>query len=865
MQIKTLILIVAVFGSFLTIKAQSLTRTKQDSLLVVWNNLNQQDSIRLNAIHRIAWEGFRLKNPDSAFYYAQLQYDFARTAKNKYFQALALNTQGDYYLLKGDPDKALGLFNSALKLSQELKNKKPQLASLGNIARVFQTKGEADKALNYNLQVLKISKEVQNKSEIGKILTDIGNNHVKKGDLSTGLEYLKKSKKILEELDDKYGIVRVQSYMANIYMQQMNPEEALKLLALNMVYFEETGNKTLLAGCLSNMAGIYASQGNNKKALENLEKALPYFEEINNTPYIATISQNLGRIYYADGNLERALEFTLKSLKLSRAIKNKNAIAFANKGIANILSDQGKHTQAISYGNKALVFFQKVEDVISINQTSLNLTKSYKAIGNYKKAFEMNMLHFQMRDSLNSKENQKAIIELKVQSDYEKQKAIDDLKNEKEITLQEQKTAAQLRVSIAIGIGLLLISLLAIIIFNKLKLTKKQKFIIEEQKQKVEQSEKHKQQFLANMSHEIRTPMHAISGMTNILERNKHPKSQDVFLKAMRTSSDNLVVILNDVLDLSKIEAGKLEIENISLNLESVIENVIQILKFKAEEKGLILSYNIDNNVPFLIMGDPTRLNQILINLVGNAIKFTEKGKVKILVSSTDNKLHFEIKDTGIGISKSKHKTIFGAFEQAKDSTTRYYGGTGLGLNISKQLVDLQNGEIWVESLEGNGSTFYFELPLTIPETNAVSQNFISEKKLKAMTKSLKGIRILIVEDNPFNQMIAQDDLLYYIEDITIDTVENGVLAIDKFKINNFDLILMDVQMPVMNGFEATKSIRDIERFEGNGAKIPIIAMTASLLKTEIDSCYNAGMNNYIPKPYKLEELILPIFKELRS
>ena len=865
MKIKTIILAIVIFGSFLTTKAQSFSETQQDSLMGLWKDVTQQDTIRLNAIQRIAMESYRFKNPDSAFYYAQLQYDFARTTKHKNFQALALITQGDYFLLKGNPDKALDIFNNALKLSQELKDRKPELISLGNIARVFLAKGEIEKSLDINLQILKISEEIKDTSETGKSLVAIGENYIRKGDLSTGLEYLKRSKKIFEELEDKYSVIRVQSFMANTYMQQRNTDEALKLFTLNLAYFESIGNKTLVAGCMSNLGGAYVSQGNTKKGLDYLEKALEHFEDTGNIPYIARLYQNMGRIYYDEGHLERALEYATKSLKLSKEIKNASAIATAKQNIGIILADQEKHAEAIPYGNEALVFFQDTHHVMKISDTSKNLSRSYEATGNYKKAFEMNNLHFQMRDSLNSKENQKAIIELQVQSDYEKQKAIDDVENQKEIAIQEAKTKSLQRISWAIGIGLLLISILAYAIFNKLKVTRKQKIIIEAQKKKVEQSEKYKEQFLANMSHEIRTPMHAISGMTNILERNDHPKSQDFFLKAMRTSSDNLVVILNDVLDLSKIEAGKLDIENISLNLEAVVENVIQILKFKAEEKGLILSSEIDNDVPTLIMGDPTRLNQILINLVGNAIKFTKKGTVKILVSSIDNKLHFEIKDTGIGIPKDKHESIFGAFEQAKDSTTRYYGGTGLGLSISKQLVDLQNGKIWVESIENKGSTFSFELPLTIADANAVSQSFISEDKLKTMAKSLKGIRILIAEDNPFNQMIAQDDLSYYIEDISIETVENGVLAIEKFKANTFDIILMDVQMPEMNGFEATKNIRDIEKSKGRTIKIPIIAMTASLLKTEIDSCYAAGMDNYIPKPYKLEELIVPIFNELKS
>ncbi len=641
MQKKTILLMIAIFGFLTSSKAQSFTEIQQDSLMTIWEDQTQQDTIRLSAMQRIAMEGYRFKNPDSAFYYAQLQYDFALTTKHKNFQALALITQGDYYLLKGDPDKALDIFNIALKLSQELKDRKPELISLRNISRVLQTKGEIEKSLDINLQILNISEEIQDSTGIGKSLGDIGENYARKGDLTSGLAYLKQAKKIFVELDDKSSISRVRSFIANIYMQQGNLDEAFKLITLNLAYFEDIGNKTLAAGCFSNLAGIYVNQGNTKKGLEYLEKALEHFEEIGNIPYVAGLSQNMGRIYYDEGNLERAIEYTTKSLKLSEIIKDENTQAAAKQKIAIIFAEQGKYTQAISYGNEALIFYQKTDDIIGVSDASGNLTKSYKAIGNYKKAFQMNNLHYKMRDSLNSKENQKAIIELQIQSDYEKQKAIDDIKNQKEIAIQEAKTKAQKRISWAISIGLLLTSLLAIVILNKLKVTRKQKVIIEAQKKKVEQSEKYKEQFLANMSHEIRTPMHAISGMTKILERNDHPKSQDVFLKAMRISSDNLVVILNDVLDLSKIEAGKLEIENISLNLEAVIENINQILKYKAEEKGLILAYEISENVPTLIMGDPTRLNQILINLVGNAIKFTKKGSINILVSSIDNQLHF--------------------------------------------------------------------------------------------------------------------------------------------------------------------------------------------------------------------------------
>jgi signal transduction histidine kinase/CheY-like chemotaxis protein len=865
MQLKKLLFLTTFFCCFFTITAQKITQAKQDSLMIIWNDVNQHDTIRLNAIHRVAWEGFRLKNPDSAYYYAQLQYNLANATNNKESMIRALNVQGDSRLIKGMPDEAYEILTQASQLAEEIGDKKLLLKSLGNTSQVFKLKGEFEKALEYNLRTLKISEEIQDQSGIAMSLTNIGDNYIKKGDLVQGLEHLNRAKKIFEALEQKYMAVIIQSKLANIYLQQGNSEEALKLLRLNVAYFEETGNEKLRAGELSNMGGIYSSQGNNKKAIETLEQALAYFNSINSMQYIAAISQNLAPIYVEEGDLELALKYATKSLNLYQKIKNANGIAIANNSIAIILSNQGEHPQAISYGNEALTFFQAVKDMRGISQTSENLINSYKATGNYKKAFEMNKLYYQMRDSLASKENQKAIIQMQVQADYDKQKAIDDIENEKEVAIEIQKTDTLQKISIAIGSGLLLISFLSLIIFNRLKETRQQKAVIEEQKKKVEQSEKYKEQFLANMSHEIRTPMHAISGMTKILKRNDHPPTQDVYLNAMQTSTENLVVILNDVLDLSKIEAGKLEVEQIPMNPESVIVNVVQLLKFKAEEKGLVLSYDIADNVPDFVMGDSTRLNQILLNLAGNAIKFTEKGKVDISLTTESEELRFSVKDTGIGVAQEKLEHIFEAFEQAKGSTSRFYGGTGLGLSISKQLVELQQGKIWAESTQGQGSTFYVTLPLTLAAENAVGQAIISAENLKMMMTSLQGIRILIAEDNPFNQMIAQDDLSYYLNDVTIETVENGVLAVEKFKSNSYDLILMDVQMPEMNGFEATKKIRELERAQEREKAIPIIAMTASLLKTEIDSCYAAGMNNYIPKPYKLEELIGPIFKELRS
>ncbi len=861
MKIKNLFLVIAIFGFFLTAKAQ----VNLDSLIVVWNNRTLSDTSRLKTVEIIARDGYRLSNPDSAFYYAQLQYDLAESSGHRKWMAASLITQGEVYSMKGKHDTALENYLRSVTISEEIGDKYNLAGGFNNIGSIYRKKGDFDTCLEYLSKSLKLFEELGEQRKIGLSLINIGTIYRLKGNLDEAIDYLNRGIKISKEVEDFQGIASGQNVLATINLEQGNTKEALKLYTTNIINYEKIEHKIGIAGTRANIGSCYSTLGEYHKALENLTVALMVFEELGVKHGVAGISIEIGNAYLQLKNYKLAIDYTSQGLILFEEMGYLEGIIDAQYAMSTIYTEVGRHNEAISLGNNALRLSRESGNILKTKGISKNLVVSYRAKGKYKEALEMNELYFQMRDSLNSEENQKAIIEIQVQADYDKQKAIDDLENEKEIAIETQKTKAQRKISIAIGAVLLLISLLAFVIFNRLKVTRQQKEIIEEQKKKVEQSEKYKEQFLANMSHEIRTPMHAISGMIKILKRNNHPTTQDVFLNAMQTSSENLVVILNDVLDLSKIEAGKLEIESIPMNPKLVLENVIQILKYKAEEKGLILSYTAKDNVPTLIMGDPTRLNQVLINLAGNAIKFTEKGTVNILMEFKKEQLQFQVKDTGIGISTNQQKHIFTAFEQAKGSTTRHYGGTGLGLSISKQLVELQEGKIWLESEEGTGSSFYITLPLTIAEDNATVDGLISEEKLKVMTDSLKGIRVLIAEDNPFNQMIAQDDLTFHIEGIQLDTVENGALAVEKFKTEDFDLILMDVQMPEMNGFDATRKIREIEKQENRNDAVPIIAMTASLLKTEVDSCFKAGMDNYIPKPYSTEELIVPIFKELRA
>lgn len=387
--------------------------------------------------------------------------------------------------------------------------------------------------------------------------------------------------------------------------------------------------------------------------------------------------------------------------------------------------------------------------------------------------------------------------------------------------------------------------------------TIRQKEIAEIEREKAEQSEKFKQQFLANMSHEIRTPMNSVIGLTNLLIKSKLDAQQAKYLNVIKKSSENLLVIINDILDLSKIEAGKMEFEKIPFSIEESLDTVYHTMVFKADEKNLELESTIEPGVPDVIIGDPVRLNQILINLCGNAIKFTEKGKVRIQVkelSRLENLsiIEFSVSDSGIGIPESQLNKIFESFSQASSETTRKFGGTGLGLTISKQLVELQKGSIYVQSEVGKGTTFSFKIPYETGNLSDFKESKSGTEHVKG--EDLKGLRILLVEDNLFNQMVAVDTLNDLIENLTIDVAEHGLIALEKLKSNEYDVILMDIQMPEMDGFETSRRIRS--DFGPPAKSTPIMAMTANVTQEEVEKCFESGMTAHISKPFDPQELL---------
>jgi signal transduction histidine kinase/DNA-binding response OmpR family regulator len=418
----------------------------------------------------------------------------------------------------------------------------------------------------------------------------------------------------------------------------------------------------------------------------------------------------------------------------------------------------------------------------------------------------------------------------------------------KEITASNEQSGSRARLW---GVVVAAVALLAVIlafwyVLNQGRQQQRMISLLNESDRRSRELAEMKEQFLANMSHEIRTPMNAILGFTSLLKRTSLETAQREYVQNIHSAGENLLALVNDILDLSKMEAGMMHLEEVRFSLHSLISSVGAMFIEKIREKGVEFRVNIDSSVPDILQGDAVRLTQILVNLLSNAVKFTDEGSITVsvqLLNSTDKDVQIQITvaDTGIGIAQEKQEAIFDRFQQAEAATTRRFGGTGLGLAIVKQLVELQHGRIQLKSQLNKGTAFVLELPYLLPD---VEQLYSDAMAAETEQVSLQKIKALVAEDNQMNQQLIAHLMKSWSIDYKI--VSNGTQAVEEIRNGHYSIVLMDIQMPGMDGYAATEAVRKELKND-----IPIIAMTAHAMSGEREKCLALGMNDYVSKPIK--------------
>lgn len=706
---------------------------------------------------------------------------------------------------------------------------------------------DPEKAMVMAEEIIERSEAIQYSAGIGNGLNHKGACYWLMGEYEDGLDELTEAYIIAQETEDKTLEAKVLNNFGRIYRNLGDLSSALRDFEAALEINESLGNELNLTINLTNISNLYYDLGDYDTALEYALKCQPIFEKYNDSSRLVSIYNTLGDIYFKKEYFSEALRYFQKCQELTE--EETQGRSLADSGVGKVYYRLNDFDNAKKYLDRALVQAKELNNPEAEIVAEFYKGRLYLHQGNFRKALEFLEHAYDLaKDSLR-RHDLMSIHEFlsdlydrmgNIPKAFYHLKAYEKLKEE----IFQQATLNKLR---------------NLQIKNQIEVAKKEKEV-------AERTAALKQQFMANMSHEIRTPMNAIVGITRLLLEKAPRPDQLQYLNVIRQSADNLLVIINDILDLSKIEAGKIVIEKIDFSLRDMIQSIQEIMQLKAEQKGLELRIKINPDIPDRLIGDPTRLNQILINLIGNAVKFTDKGFIALECEARKRSdeqvtIQFKVQDTGIGISQEYVDKIFESFTQAGTDTARKFGGTGLGLTISRQLVELMSGNIQVQSEQGEGTLFTIDIPLQVAEeqTAYIKPSQITEE----VFHTLRHLSVLLVEDNEFNRLVAEDTLKELLPDIRIAIAENGEIAIDKIRNNDYDLVLMDIQMPVMDGVDATRIIRS--SLPDDKKEISIIAMTANVLQEDVQRYLDAGMNAYISKPFQTDDLLLKMSSVLKD
>ncbi|SHF47183.1 multi-sensor hybrid histidine kinase [Salegentibacter echinorum] len=722
-------------------------------------------------------------------------------------------------------------FGTTYALSQEEPQEKEitqeKIQQLLNDAEVSVNTMDFDNAIEQLNSSLELSKSIDDKKFIALSSSILAKLYYIRRDYDKAVTELNRAVMVQKKINDKEGLAFSYINFSKIYSSQGEKDRAKKYLKLAENIYAEQNSPACLGIIELNRAIINLNLDNNlNTALNNLNSAEKKLVDSDNTYERSRLYYYRARTYLNLGKHQAAEEDIRRSLKIAFKDNFGGMIMSGEKLLSEIYEDQGNLSQALLNLKKSN---ERRDSIFNLNKSSMAVEANTK--------YGIDAL----QNSLN---------EL-------------SLKNaEQERTLKVNKLTTILSVALITILSLLTLSLYK---NNNLRakaneLLQKKNTELTEAKENAEKASLAKAQFLSTITHELRTPLYAVTGLTHLLLEESPTENQKEHLNSLKFSGEYLLSLINNILDLNKLEANKMEVLDASFDLKKRISDVLIALKNSADDKNTKIHLDYDERIPTELKGDPLKISQILINLIGNSIKFTEDGDIWITVSKHHSEgkfifLDFKIKDNGEGITKEKQKAIFENFTQGSTQINRKFGGTGLGLSIVKNLLSLLGSDISLKSELGKGSTFYFRLKFEAKEettnTAPTPASPVQEEENDLLTDS----QILIVEDNKINQMITRKILEKH--KVKCEVADNGSIAVDKVKASEFDLVLMDIHMPGISGIEATKQIRNFD------SKIPIIALTAVTLDDNLDEFFLNGFNDIIPKPYKTEEFFAKINKQL--
>ena len=685
--------------------------------------------------------------------------------------------------------------------------------------------------------------------------TNIGENKYKNALYYTrkAINYSKVNNKIEEQSEQTFNL-------GKLYYDVKKYDDAIEALNKSMSLSKSLQPSSIQASTFYYLGMCYMKKEAISKAKICFDKSQSLYDTLQITNTADLINLQKGIIYKSKGDLTLASTIfsTIIAKPENPSVLDTKAEALYQIGLIEM--SQNRNNLALNYFNKALDLNAKNKNLEQKASILLALSNVYEKMLNKNEAYTFLKQHTNLKESISLLDNEKLGVD-----DYEKFKESERLEEAAKINkenIEQEKTSKFSKLISILAIALIsILSLLSLSLYKNNIIRTRTNLLLEEKnrelvlaKEKAEKASNARTEFLSTVSHELRTPLNAINGIAHLLLEENPKKSQLNYLESLQFSGNYLTNFINDILEINKIDSSKVQIENINFNLKLLLENIQNSLKELASTNNNNFKLEIDQKIPDYLIGDPTKLSQILMNLINNALKFTHNGNVVVkskLISLEDKKasLFFEVKDTGIGIPEDKLETVFDSFSQGSIDINRKYGGTGLGLTIVKKLVEILGGKIKVESVVNEGSSFTFELPFKLAK-----KPHKTDKKPKTNNESvLIGKKILVVEDNKINQMISKKMLEN--KGILCEIIDNGEEAIEISKNYKYDMILMDVHLPGINGTVATKKIREFDTIT------PIIALTAISLTENRKKLMSFGMDDVITKPFVPEDFYAVIAK----